>query len=530
VRRRELAALALIFTAYFGLGIATMFTRAPWQDEAWFGSPAYNLAHRGFLGTTILDPASSTWKSVKLSGIDRHTYWVMPLSLLLNAADFRIFGFGSIQMRAPSLLFGAAFLLAWRTILRRLGAPFEVVLAALLLIAVDFHFQMQAADGRMDAMTAALGYGAIAAYLILRERGLVKAVAVSHALAAAACFTHPNGALLALLLICTMLYLDGQPLPAGQPAAESHWKLRQSAPRESAAPVSGERLGFAAMAAAVVPYLAIGGAWAVYIAQAPADFNAQFAGNAADRGPMITEPLAALQLEITHRYIDNFGLASWFSTAGRLNVATLVILLAGTLACFCIGGIRRHPGYRMILMWTAITIVYLTWFEGLKTRFYLIYLTPLYSVLCAVAAYWLWTRRPRWRPVVVATLAILIVLQAGRTAVVAYRNPKAASFTPAARYLQEHFDRKTFIMGDGSLMFGVGPDWNVLDDFRLGYNSGKIPDVVVIDESWADRIAELRTEHPEIWEHVQRVLGGCREVYNERGYRVLVRLHIEPRP
>src|SRR5207244_7700472 len=99
----------------------TMITRAPWQDEAWFGNPAYTLATQGFLGTTILDPASSTWKSVKLSGIDRHTYWVMPLSLLLNAADFRIFGFGSIQMRVPSLLFGADFHLAWRFILQRAG-------------------------------------------------------------------------------------------------------------------------------------------------------------------------------------------------------------------------------------------------------------------------------------------------------------------------------------------------------------------------------------------------------------------------
>ena len=61
MRRRELAALALIFAVYFGLGIATILTRAPWQDEAWFGSPAYNLATRGFLGTTVLDPASSTF-------------------------------------------------------------------------------------------------------------------------------------------------------------------------------------------------------------------------------------------------------------------------------------------------------------------------------------------------------------------------------------------------------------------------------------------------------------------------------------
>src|SRR5260370_23872382 len=157
--------MVLILAVYMGLGLATALTRTPWQDEAWFGSPAWNLSHRGFLGTTVLDPGSSTWKSVDLTGIDRHTYWVMPLSLLLNSAVFSMFGFSSLAMRLPSLLFGLLFLLAWRAILRRLGAPPGVTIAALLLIAVDFHFQSQAADARMDAITARLCYCAIAAYL-----------------------------------------------------------------------------------------------------------------------------------------------------------------------------------------------------------------------------------------------------------------------------------------------------------------------------------------------------------------------------
>ncbi len=227
---------------------------------------------------------------------------------------------------------------------------------ALLLIAVDFHFQTQAADGRMDSMTAAFGYAAIAAYLALRERRWLAAVAVSQALAAAAVFTHPNGALLALLLAVTTLVLDRK------------------------------RIGIAAIAVAALPYLAIGAGWGLYIAQDPGAFRAQLLGNAAGRGPTITTPLAALQMEIVHRYLYNFGLAPWTSASGRLNLVPLLILLAGTALCFAVSEIRRHPGYRLILIWTAITAVYLTWFEGLKTLYYLIYLTPLYSVLCAAAA------------------------------------------------------------------------------------------------------------------------------------------------
>lgn len=492
-RPDSLVAVVLILAVYLGLGLATALTRSPWQDEAWFGSPAWNLGHHGFLGTTVLDPASSTWKSVDLTGIDRHTYWVMPLSLLLNSAVFRTFGFSSLAMRLPSLMFGLLFLLAWRVILRRLDAPPGVTLVALLLIAVDFHFQLQAADGRMDAMAAGLGYCAIAVYLIWRERRFAAAVFASQVLAAAACFTHPNGALPALLLAMTTVYLDRK------------------------------RIRVATVAVAAVPYLVLGAAWGVYIAQDPVAFRAQFLGNVAGRGPTITQPLAAVKMEIVNRYMNNFGLASWSSLSGRVNMIPLLILLGGTALCFAVREVRHHPGYRLLLIWTAITICYLTWFEGLKTPFYLIYLTPLYSVLCAVAAGWLWERLPKARVPVVATLAILVLLQGVRTVAIAARQPRQRAFAPAVRYLQDHYTPATFIMGDGSLLFGLGPEWHVLDDFRLGFNTGKRPDVIVIDEAWDDRIGMLREQHPSILAHTQRVLAGYREVYNQASYRILER-------
>ena len=103
---RVVAGSVLIVLVYLGLGLTNVFTRAPWCDEAWFGNPAYNLAYKGFMGTTVLEPASTTWKSVKLTGIDRHTYSVMPLNLLMNAAGFRLFGFNIYSMRLLSLLWG----------------------------------------------------------------------------------------------------------------------------------------------------------------------------------------------------------------------------------------------------------------------------------------------------------------------------------------------------------------------------------------------------------------------------------------
>jgi 4-amino-4-deoxy-L-arabinose transferase-like glycosyltransferase len=485
---------ALIVLVYLGLGLANVFTRAPWCDEGWFGSPAYNLAYKGFMGTTVLDPASSTWKSVKLTGIDRHTYWVMPLNLLLNAAGFRVFGFSIFSMRLISLLWGLLALGAWGAILWKLTGQPLLTLGSLGLIAVDYHFLLQASDGRMDVMTVALGWSGVAAYLWLRERRFPLAVAVSQTLAAMAFFTHPNGVMLVLILACTTICFDRR------------------------------RVRIPVLAIAAIPYLAIGAGWALYITQSPADFVAQFLGNAADRGPTITAPLAALRLEISHRYVDNYGLAAWSSLSGRLNAIPLAIFLAGAAACLLVREIRQHPAYRLLLAWTLFVVFFLTEMEGLKTHFYLIYLTPLYSILLAAAAAWAWRRHPRWRCATVAVLLVFVALQAVRTPVAVSRNPRRGTYDPAVRYLQSRFNRNTFIMGGAGLIFSLGPDWNILDDFRLGYDSGKRAEVVVIDPSWMDRIGMLQTERPPIYAFVTRLLKTeYREVYNQGGYRILMR-------
>ncbi len=446
------------------------------------------------MGTTVLDPASTTWKSVKLTGIDRHTYWVMPLGLLINAAGFRVFGFNIYSMRLLSLLWGLIALCAWGAILWKLTGQAWLTLGSLGLIAVDYHFLMQASDGRMDVMTVALGWSGIAAYLLLRERSFPLAVVVSQSLTAMAFFTHPNGALLAMLLAATTVYFDRKRVRAG------------------------------ALALQAIPYLAIGAGWALYIAQSPADFRDQFLGNASGRGPTITTPLAALRLEISHRYMENYGLAEWSSASGRANVIPLVMFLAGVAACLLVREIRQHRGYRLVLIWTAIVAAYLTELEGLKTHFYLIYLTPLYSMLLAAAVRWMWLESPRRRWALGAAMFLFVGLQAVRTPTIDWRKRRQLDYDPAVQYLRGQFKPSTFIMGGGGLLFGLGPQWNILDDVRLGYDSGKRAEVVVIDPSWDQGIQMMEGYTPKVYAFVGHLLATeYREVYNRGGYRILVR-------
>jgi len=68
------------------LAAATAQTRLVAPNEGWFADPAIHLATQGFFGTTILD-SSGTW----LEGLDRHTYWILPLHPLALAAVYRVF-------------------------------------------------------------------------------------------------------------------------------------------------------------------------------------------------------------------------------------------------------------------------------------------------------------------------------------------------------------------------------------------------------------------------------------------------------
>jgi hypothetical protein len=262
----------------------------------------------------------------------------------------------------------------------------------------------------------------------------------------------------------------------------------------------------------------------LYIAQSPADFVTQFLGNAGGRGPIITSPLAALRLEVSHRYMDSYGLAAWSSATGRLNAIPLVMFLAGAVTCLLVPEIRQHRGYRLLLIWTAIVVAFLTELEGLKTHFYLIYLTPLYSILLAVAVRCMWLRRPRARWALSAAMLVFVALQALRTPSSAWRNRRQLTYDPAVQYLRGQFDRNTLIMGGGGLIFGLGPDWNLLDDNHLGFNSGKRAEVVVVDPAWDDGIHEMQRTSPPIHEFVSHLLKtDYQEVYNRDGYRILVR-------
>ena len=97
---RVVAAAAMVL--YLGLSVFALdHFPIVGQDEPWIAAPAYKLATDGTLGSDLF---------AGYHGMERHHFVHMPVYAVTEAAIFRMFGTGVVQMRALSVLFGLALL------------------------------------------------------------------------------------------------------------------------------------------------------------------------------------------------------------------------------------------------------------------------------------------------------------------------------------------------------------------------------------------------------------------------------------
>lgn len=321
-----LCAAGLILYLLLTTGLA--LTRTPYVDEGYFASPGRTLAVRGYMGTTVLEPCHYPLvrgKAYTLRGIDRHTYWIMPLHPLTQAAWYKLFGFSLAALRFYSIAWSLIFVVAWIWIIWRLsGSPRASVLAGFLL-AFDQVVLVRASQGRMDVMSAALGGCALAAYLTLRERRSILSLLLANLFVVLAGLTHPVGGAVSFLGVwCLVLGLD---------RVIMHRK--------------------AALVAAV-PYLVGALAWGGYILQDPSAFSTQFSANTSGRVQNVSAVWRLLDREIRERYLPAYGLGKGGSEIGKFKFVVLASYVWGLSACLAIRRLRKQPGARILLTLTAL--------------------------------------------------------------------------------------------------------------------------------------------------------------------------------
>jgi hypothetical protein len=154
--------------------------------------------------------------------------------------------------------------------------------------------------------------------------------------------------------------------------------------------------------------------------------------------------------------------------------------------------------------------------------FYMLYFTVPLAAILAVWAGTAWRKHltPRW--VVAGALGAIVAVQLAVDASRIREDMYHTHFLTTTRFLQQHLQPGDTVFGSAELAFQLGFRGRVVDDYRLGYLSGKQAPFIVLDRMrytpWIDR---LKYSEPAAYQHITQMLSqSYRLVHQNEIYRV----------
>ena len=222
-------------TAIYALLSLSLLLRVPGShpDEAYIAQAALSLVRDGVMATPSLAEI--------IPSFGEHTFWYPPAHFLALAADFKVLGFGLVQLRLFSVLMGLVAVVFLFLALRRVSRNWWPVAAATVVVVTDPTYLEACRTGRMETMTmAAVCVGAYCYVRSLNQaRGSSYWVGLAGTFVAVAWLTHPLGLALAAAVFLSELMVA----------------------------VECRRIDVHRLALLAVPSLVGGLAWLLYIAQ-----------------------------------------------------------------------------------------------------------------------------------------------------------------------------------------------------------------------------------------------------------------------
>jgi hypothetical protein len=476
-----LVAAIVLFCVY---ALADLATKRPWCDEAWFADMAYNLANHGVMGTRVLDPHGFPFAAL-VKGIDRYTYWVMPCYIFLVAAWSKIVGISPFAMRSLSVLWGVVALLSWYYLVQRLTMCRTIAILSVFVLGVEQHFVLAGATGRMDMMCVALCLAASAVYLGLRDH-FHRAVFIASCILSAALLTHPNALFGGILLGFIVLFLDR------------------------------DRLDLRAVLVALLPFVIGLGLWTLYILKAPDILVSQMQAQAGLPRRLHFEWNLFRQVwdEWTGRYVLVYRLNST-SPWVRLTGSVVFVYFLSVAALATIPALRRQRSAKLVL---ALAVADFALLSCLQTNwYYLVYILPVYATAVAFTVAWLWQHGPVSRWIAASIISGVVLLNSATTGFRVVRNDYKNQYLPVVHYLAQHASPNSQITGSAELAFNLGFDGRILDDCRLGFTSGRVPDYIVVEAFYETFwFPWFSVNEPKTFRYVVDLLGnGYELVYTQ---------------
>jgi hypothetical protein len=468
----------LTLAGYVAGAAALAWTRMPQPDEGHFSNAGYLLAHESRLAM----PMFTEW----VSSLDRHMYVQMPLYYVQLAPWIAAFGPDLRSIRFNSVLWGVVLVLAWSLIVGKVTARRWGSVMGLALIAFNYDV-LNLTSARYDPMCAALSTFGVAAYLHWRERHLWRAVIIGNVFIAAAMLTHPFGIVGAIGFAVFFGFLDLH------------------------------RLSVRLVATAAAPYLVAFAGYGLYVLQDLEAFRSQIATNAEGRIGDFSQPWGLLKDELHTRYLVRF--AGWRSDVPplmRVKVFFLVAYVVGIVACMAMPALRRRKGVLALVCWALLAFLTIAAADGNRWYVYLIHVLPVFTAVVAVWFDDLFHRGRRLRFAVIGATACWILFAIGTVGLRVRLNEYGRLYQPTLRYLQAHVGPGDLVMAPGEFGPGLTFADHVLEDPKLGYRNGRVPEWIVQDKLHDGRMAGWAQTEPALHSHITRLLEGYELVVDNR--------------
>ena len=448
---------------YLALATGTALTRQPYGDEGELASPAYNLVHRGHLEVTQWEIARQSHKA----------YWMPPVFFFAQAGWQLVVGFGVIQSRLGTVLWGLILLLSVGYIVKKVTN--DTILAALIGFALgaDYTYIQHAGIARCEIMSAALAILASAVYLWLRSRSLAVAVLASHTLMTLSGLTHPiDGMMWMPCLLGLQLWLDGR------------------------------RLRWRDYALGALPYFVGATAWGMYILQDVPEFRRQFIGISLSEHRLAAfgHPLIAFQRELA-RFLGYYGVRPNASLAVRLKVLLPLGYLLGLTGALVIPSVRKQRLVRGGLLLLTVQLLILTFIEGTKQSHYIVNVIPTFVVIL-VAVFWFLYNSQQTRRIAVVAGMMLVLVQVGPVLFRIRENPYGKDFLPAVEVARPFVEQNLLVISGPEFGTPFNFPENVISWPDYGYGSKRIPDVVVTSLAQYERNMAIARRDPRFYHYM----------------------------
>jgi hypothetical protein len=212
----------------------------------------------------------------------------------------------------------------------------------------------------------------------------------------------------------------------------------------------------------------------------------------------------------------------------RLKLGLLILYLISFIAAALTPKIRKDKASCALLICAMFGFLALTVGEGSRLYNYLVHVIAFYSIVLAIYLRYLGNLGRPQRAIVAL---ILCGVGSFTLASIVYRvrlNSYNKAYLPAARYLRQHVEGAQLVFAGGEFVFPLSFDRHLLDDPRLGYGNHRQADYIVVGNAFESKFQRQRSEDPELYHYLERILQTYRLVFESRAGLDYYRVYASP--